>query len=184
MRSEDNRKRKWEQQSRTLEQNGLQVAQRGHPQQGPGRSLPSRVPWRWVTGECSGSPGFQSIFSAWTSLPAPSLLLPQPCPLLPSRPRHLFPRWRRKFTSEPISCVSCSEKTSLLIPDMLTVIHGGENWLLTNSWEQGQDRARELTRPRGLVLPSLLVVRVRHCKACAIKSSHQKEATLELNCEH
>lgn len=123
--------------------------------------------------------------------PLPHLL---PCPLSPSLPEHLFPRWRRKFTSEPISCVSRSEKQ----PPDPRYVDRDSRWreLALNKlpWcphprkrvqclqERGQDEARELTRPSCLALLSLLTVRESDAaKGCAIKSSHRKGATLELN---
>lgn len=197
VRSEDNRKWKCIGSSRGRPQSPALGWLSGAPA-AFGHSLPSRVPWRWVTRECSGAPGFQSIFSAWRSPPAPPRPSPLPhllpCPLSPSLPEHLFPRWRRKFTSEPISCVSRSEKQ----PPDPRYVDRDSRWreLALNKlpWcphprkrvqclqERGQDEARELTRPSCLALLSLLTVRESDAaKGCAIKSSHRKGATLELN---
>lgn len=170
------------------EQNGPRAAQRGARSKDLGVLSPLESPGAGSPGSAPG-PQASKAFSLPGDHRPPC---PPPLPLSPSRPRHLFPRWRRKFTSEPISCVSRSEQTSLLSP---RYVDRDSRWreLALNKlpWcphpckrvqclrERGQDEARQLTRPRCLALPSLLAVRESDAaKGCAIKSSHRKEAAL------
>lgn len=129
---------------------------------------PLSSPWCWITRECSCSPGFPSIFSAWRSPPAPppAPRTPTPHPVSPLAlsPGALVPTMAREVHGRTIGCVSRSETTSLPRPRQVSrasrwrerTLHripwcrAHVNWSSV-SGSRGRTKPRELTRPKGLV---------------------------------